>query len=49
LNSNSIKNKWDASWWRKYSKSSCDFGVGKENLKNTQIQKDTFPWLFSWD
>jgi hypothetical protein len=23
--------------------------LGKKNFKRTQIQKDAFPWLFTWE
>jgi hypothetical protein len=32
FNSNSIKEKWDANWWRMYSKSSCEYVLGKKKL-----------------
>jgi hypothetical protein len=37
MNSNSIKNKWDAYWWRIYLKSSNEYGIGKKNFKKTLI------------
>ncbi len=40
LDSNSIEEKWDTNWWRKYWKSSCEYGVGKKKtFKKTQIPK----------
>jgi len=42
LNSNWIKNKWDANWFLKKSKFARDCGVGKKGFENTHIQKDTF-------
>ncbi len=42
LNSNWIKNKWDANWLLKKSKFARDCGVGKKGFENTHIQKDTF-------
>jgi hypothetical protein len=37
MNSNSIKNKWDAYWWRIYSKSSYEYVIRKNNFKITQM------------
>jgi len=31
-----------AKWWKNFSKSSCEYGVGKKNFKKKQIQKITF-------
>jgi hypothetical protein len=44
---NSIENTWDAKWWKNFSKSSCEYGVEKKNLKKKQIQKNTFPHVAS--
>jgi hypothetical protein len=33
LNSNSIKDKWDANFLRMYSKSSCEYDIGKKKHK----------------
>jgi hypothetical protein len=30
LNSNWIKKKWDANWWRRYWKFACKHDVGKK-------------------
>jgi len=29
-NSNSIKEKWDTNWWRRYGKFIYEYGVGKK-------------------
>jgi hypothetical protein len=40
-NSNSIEEKWNANWCRRYWKSIHGYGVGKKkNFQNTKIQKD---------
>jgi len=45
MNSNSIERKWDTNRDWKFV---CDYGV-KNNLKMTQIQKDTFPLFDTWE
>jgi hypothetical protein len=44
LNSNSIENKGDANWWRRHSKSFCEYGVRrkKENLKRHKLKNRPF-------
>ncbi len=45
--SNSIEEKWDAKWWKRYWKFTYEYGVGNFLLQK-QIQKDTIPCLFTW-
>jgi hypothetical protein len=33
LSSNQIENKWYSNWWRKYSKSFCEYDIGNVFLK----------------
>ncbi len=47
-NINSIKEKWDANWCKRYWNFAHDYGV-KKFKKKTQIQKYTFPFLFAWE
>jgi hypothetical protein len=42
FNANSSKNKWDANWWKIYSKSSCDYGVGKKTLEKQNFEMAPF-------
>jgi len=53
MNSNSIEQKWDAIWYRIYWEFSSNYGVGKKkkkkHLEETQIWKNTFPSLFTWE
>jgi len=52
MNSNSIEQKWDAILYRIYSAFSTNYGVRggkKRHFKETQIWKNTFPSLFTWE
>jgi hypothetical protein len=37
LNANLIEKQWDANWWKKISKSSCEYGVRKQK-ENTSLK-----------
>jgi len=47
VNSNSIKEKEDANWSKRYRNFTCDYGVEKKTFENTLIQKDMFSFLFT--
>jgi len=45
LNLNSIEEKWDANWYKRFSKFACNYGIGKktfEKEKEKEKRKDTF-------
>jgi hypothetical protein len=42
LNSNLIDDKRYENWWRRYSKSSCEYGVGKKTLKRHNSKNTPF-------
>jgi len=37
LNLNSIEEKWDANWYKRFSKFASNYGVGKKTLKKKHI------------
>jgi len=37
----------DVNWWKMYSKSSCEYGVGNKLSKDTNIKRH--PCLFTWE
>jgi hypothetical protein len=50
MNSNSIEQKWHAIWYRIYWEFPSNYGVGgKKHLGETQIWKNSFPSLFTWE
>ncbi len=49
LNSNSIREKWDVNWWRRYGKCAHEYCVGFYFIFKTQMWKDTFPCLLPWE
>jgi hypothetical protein len=49
LNSNSIVDKWDANWWKKYCKFAHAYDVGKIIFKKKHIyEKTPFSSLWEW-
>jgi hypothetical protein len=42
IDSNSIKDKWYANWWRIYWISSCEYGVRKRTLKRHKFENTLF-------
>ncbi len=41
---NSIEKKWDPNSWRRYRKSTCEYGVMKKKLQKDTFSKNTIPW-----
>jgi hypothetical protein len=37
-----MENKWDANWWKRYWKSSHEYGVSKKPLKKQKYEKTHF-------
>ncbi len=40
LNLNSIEEKWDANWYKRFSKFACNYGIGKKTFEKEKEKKE---------